>query len=96
ITIPVWSYTWTETLIFSGSTASGAVLGWQYEPGHTGTYTVTNCNTISFLFEYNGHYGYTYVPFNGTGTGNTMNGTMTYYDDDYGTTYNGTFTGTKM
>lgn len=87
---------WIEILTFSGTTTSGTVSGWQYEPGQTGTYTVTDCNTVRFVFEYNGIYGYTYVPFDGTGTGNTMNGTCSYYDDDLGSTYPGSFTGTKL
>ena len=95
ITVTGWG-PWSETLIFSGSTASGAVTGWMYEPGHSGSYTVNNCNTVSFVFEYYGWFGYTYAPFNGTGTGNTMSGTMSYYDDDYGYTHNGTFTATKL
>jgi hypothetical protein len=96
ITIPSWSFSWSESLTFSGSATSGTVTGWQYEAGHTGTYTVSNCNTVMFVFEYYGWWGYTYVPFNGTGTNNTMNGTMSYYDDDYGSTYNGTWSGVKM
>lgn len=89
INIPGWDvappYSWTETLTFSGTDLSGSIAGWNYMPGQTGTYTVTNCTAVQMLYNYiDSYWGPTNIIFNGTLTSaNTMNGSGTF-DDDWG------------
>jgi hypothetical protein len=99
ITVPDFGgYTWTEILTFTGSAESGVVSGWAYEAGHNGTYTVTNCSVVEFIFDYiSSSYGYTHVVFNGTlVSASSMSGSGTWYDDDWGMTSNLTWNGVKF
>ena len=100
INIPGWDvappYSWAETLTFSGTETTGTITGWDYAPGQTGTYTVTNCTAVTFLFNYvDSYWGPTNANFTGTLTSaNTMNGNGSW-DDDYGM-FNLTWMGTKV
>jgi hypothetical protein len=80
-----------------GSETNGAVTGWTWEPGYTGTFTVTNGTDVEIIFDYiSAYYGQTLVVFRGTITSHTvMGGTGTWYDEDLGS-YNHTWTGTKL
>lgn len=100
INIPGWDvappWAWVETLTFSGTDESGTIIGWNYEPGKTGTYSVANCTTVQMLYNYvDNDWGPTSVVINGTLTGaSTMNGNGTF-DDDYGL-YNLTWNANKV
>ena len=100
INIPGWDaappYAWVETLTFSGTEESGTIIGWNYMPGQTGTYSVTNCTSVQMLYNYvDSVWGQTSVVFNGTLTSDTsMNGNGTF-DDDYGL-YNLTWNANKV
>ena len=84
-TISVPNVTWTETLTFTGSSTGGDVTGWQVDEGEIGSYTVTNCDSVQISYDYyHGHRGHTVVTFTGNGAGNSMNGTLSWYDDYYG------------
>lgn len=87
INIPGWDvtppYSWTETLIFSGTDESGTISGWAYAPGQMGTFTVTDCSMVQILYNYvDTYWGNTNIVLNGTLTSDTtMNGTGTWNDD---------------
>jgi hypothetical protein len=87
-----------ETLTFGGTETSGTITGWYYEFGPLGTYTVTNSFDVEFIFDYvSPLWGKTLVIFNGTLTSySAMNGTGTWYDDDLGSTYDFTWSATKL
>ncbi len=98
ITFILQDYTFVENLTFTGIETSGTVIGWQYEPGQTGTFTVTNCNSVQFVFNYVSlEYGNTNIVFNGTlHSNNNMSGTGTWYDDDFGEIYDLSWTAVKF
>ncbi len=98
ITITDWSATWTETLTFIGSTLSGVSTGFKYQHVNVqnGTYTVTNCTTVQFIFNYLDLGTQLIWMFNGSSTSeNTMSGTGTYYNDWSGSTLSLTWTATR-
>lgn len=100
IDIPGWDvappYSWTETLVFSGTEESGTISGWNYSPGQIGTFTVTDCTMVQILYNYvDSYWGNTSIVFTGTLTSDTiMNGTGTW-NDDYGMV-NVTWNGNKI
>ena len=98
ITITDWSSTWTETLTFIGSTTSGMSTGFKYQGVNVqnGTYTVINCTTVQFIFDYL-DLGTQFIwTFNGSAiSDDSMSGTGTYYNDWDGTTLSLTWTAIK-
>ncbi len=91
---------WDETLTFSGSSTGGTVSGILNVEGSAGTYTVSDCNTVQVIVDYDTDEGCHVVwIWDGTSISDTsINGTMTISITGYGCgrEIDGAWTATKI
>jgi hypothetical protein len=87
----VWTFT------FTGSATEGSVTGFSYPDPVVGTYSVSNCTSLTFIFDYFIS-GYQVLwTFNGVLTSETtMNGSLTIYVAAGPDTHFGTWTAIKL
>lgn len=96
------AWPWNDTFTFSGSSTGGTIGAVKWTDSNSGTYTVSNCNTVQIIWDfYNNEPCHVVWIWDGTSISDTfLNGTTTIsYTGDVnlcGGAESGTWTATKI